>query len=299
MKDLLAWWFFPKRAKRVSSIIKILIGFLVVSSFFSTLIGNIPDLIHALVNPPLYLGMSYLLLPTTSALFTEAILWGGLFYLPYYIIGKRSEGRKRYLIPILLASIIIGSFWAVGVYTKPSTVEITRTQLAILEARLGEINKMGKIYTLQEFGYDIAKLTKDTPDLFLNEAEGFSKLVLFYKDCEKEWKLYDVLPGDMESTIADIAEKLYGSDGYWLAGVLWLQYDELPSTPTSSIRTEYRLDHPKVDASLLFWGKVDRSVSRRGSSEGDEVMRLLRLWWAQYGIERNMRPKATWLDLKD
>ncbi len=298
MKDLLTWWFLPKRAKLVSSIIKILIGLLIVSSFFSTLIGNVVDFIDALRNPPLYIEVSYLLLPIIFTLFIEAIFWGGWFYLPYCIFGKRNEGRKRYLIPILLVVLIIGSFFVGGVYTKPDTFEITRTQLALLEAKLGEVNKMGEIYTLQEFGYDIAKLTKPLPDFLISEAGGFSKLVLFYKDCEKEWKEYEILPYDMESAIDRVAEKLYGSDDYYLAGILWSLYDELPNKPIS-IATKYRLNHPEVDASLLFWGKVDRSVFRRGSSEGDEVMRLLRLWWDRYGITPDKRPKATWLDLKD
>lgn len=257
------------------------------------------DLIDAYANPPLYLGKSFLLLPIVYSLFIKAIFWGGLFFLPYYISRKREGGRKRYLILVLLVVLMIGIFFVGGLYTKPDTFEITLTQLALLEAKLGEIQLDGSIYTLREFGYDIAKMTKPLPDFFISEAGGFSNLVLFYKDCEQEWGVYNILPSDMESTIADISEKLYGSDDYYLAGILWLEYDVLPNKPTRTIRTKYRLNHPEVDASLLFWGKVDRSVFMRGSSEGDEVMRLLRLWWAQYGIERKMRPKATWLDLKD
>ena len=294
MKDLLAWWFSPKQAKRVSFIIKLLIGVLIVFSFFSTLIGNTIDLINAHVKPPPYLSMSYLLLPITFTLFTKAVFWGGLFYLPYYIFGKRSSGKKRYLIPILLASLIIGSVYAAGLYTKPGIVEITRTQLALLEARLGEINKMGEFYTLREFSYDIAELTEPVPDFFINEAEGFSKLVIFHKDCEKEWEAYDVLPLDMESSIAIIAERLYGSDGYLEARVLWLQYDELPSTPTS-VRTEYRVAHPEVDASLLFWGESTSSVFRKGTEGWEQVSNLLLTWFNDYRIDQRMHPAfADW-----
>jgi len=258
MKDLIRWWFSPK--KRFSSIIKILIGLLIVSSFFSTLIGNIIDLIDAYVDPPLYLGMSYLLLPITFTLFIKAVFWGGLFYLPYYIFGKRSEGRKRYLIAILLASLIIGSFGAVGIYTKPSTVEITRTQLALLEARLGEINRMGEFYTVREFGYDIAELTEPLPDFFVNEAGGFSKLVLFYKDCEKEWKVY-----------------------YWL-----------PSEP-SRIRDEWRQSHIEAEAMMLFWGRVNKSVFYSGTKEWKKVSNLLLTWFNNYRIDRRMHPAfANW-----
>jgi hypothetical protein len=250
MKDLLAWWFFPKRAKRVSSIIKILIGLLIVCSFFSTLTGNIIDLINAYVNPPLYLGMSYLLLPITFTLFMEAVFWGGLFYLPYCIFGKRSDGRKRYLIPILLVSLIIGSVYAAGLYTKPGTVEITRTQLALLEARLGETNKMGEFYTVREFGYDIAELTEPLPDFFINEAEGFSKLVLFYKDCEKEWK----------------------------------EYYELPTIP-SEVRTNYRRANLDVEAMLLFWGKYERPVGGLSASQLKELQNVEKALFSKFNID--------------
>lgn len=298
MKDLLAWWFFPKR---LSSIIKILIGLLICYGFFDALIRNSIDLIDAFINPPLYLGTSYLLLPIISALFTKAILWSGLLYLPYYIFGKRSEGIKRYLMPILLVALIIGSGFAGAFYTKPGSIEINRTQLALLEARLGERQLGGDYYTVREFGYDIARLTKFSPDYtipipdyLISEAEGFSKLVLFYKDCEKEWKEYDRLPLDKESTIALVSEELYGSDGYWLAGVLWSQNDELPNTSTSG-RTKYRLEHPDVDASLIFWGKSTQSVFYKGSKEGDEVVALLKTWFDKYSIDKYKHPHwANW-----
>lgn len=260
MKDLLVWWFFPKRAKRVSSIIKILIGLFICYSLFDALIRNTTDLINAFVNPPMYLGTSYLLLPIISSLFTTAIFWSGLFYLPYCIFGKRSEGRKRYLIPVLLVALIIGSGFAGGLYSKPGKVEITRTQLALLEARLGEMNKIGEFYTVQEFSYDIAKLTKPLPNFFISEAEGFSKLVLFYKDCEKEW------------------EELY----------------ILPTSP-SSTRQNWRKNHIEAEAMLLFWGMYSESVFVRGSTEAEEVKSLLIMWFDLYNIDRRMHPAfASW-----
>lgn len=140
MKALFMWWFFQKRA---SSVIKILIGLFISYSFVDALIRNTIDLIDAFVNPPLYLGTSYLSLPIVFTFFTKAVFWGGLFYLPYYILEKRGEGKKKYLIPILLAALIIGSTFAGVLYTKPGPLEITRTQLASLEARLGEMNKRG------------------------------------------------------------------------------------------------------------------------------------------------------------
>lgn len=260
MKDLLAWWFLPKPDRRVSSIIKILIGVLVLWNFFGTLGGNIIDLINAYVNPPLYLGASYLLLPITITLFVRAIFWGGLFCLPYHIFGKRSEGRKRYLIPILLASLIMGSFFAGGLYTKPGIVEITRTQLALLEARLGEVDRQGEFYTVREFGYDITELTESLPDFLINEAEGFSKLVLFYKDSEKAWEEY-----------------------YWL-----------PTEP-SKIRKEWRQSHIEAEAMMLFWGRVNQSVFYKGINEWEQVSDLLLTWFNEYRIDQRMHPAfANW-----
>ena len=260
MKDLLAWWFLPKKTKRVSSIIKILIGILVISSFFGRLIGNIIDLIGAYENPPLYLGMSYLLLPIIITLCMEAVFWGGLFCLPYYIFGKRSEGKKRYLVPTLLVSLIIGSFCVAGLYTKPGTVEITRTQLDLLEARLGEVDRQGEFYTVREFGYDIAELTEPLPDFFINEAEGFSKLVLFYRNSEKEWEEY-----------------------YWL-----------PSEP-SAIREEWRWSHIEAEAMMLFWARVNKSVFYGGSDEWKQVSNLLLTWFNDYRISQRMHPAfANW-----
>lgn len=257
MKALFVWWFFPKR---VPSVIKILIGLFICYSFFDALIRNTTDLIDAFVNPPLYLGTSYLLLPIIFTFFTKAVFWGGLFCLPYYIFGKRSEGGKRYLIPILLAVLIIGSAFAGALYTKPGTVEITRTQLTLLEARLGEMNKRGEFYTLREFSYDIAELTNPLPDFFINEAEGFSKLVLFYKDCEKEWE----------------------------------EYYELPSSP-AKIREDWRKSHVEEEAMLLFWGKSTKSVFYKGTKESEEVSNLLLTWFNDYKIDRRMHPAfADW-----
>ncbi|MFC1977177.1 hypothetical protein ACFLWS_02785 [Chloroflexota bacterium] len=267
MKDLLVWWFSPKRAKRVSSIIKIIIGLLIVFSFFDALIRNTTDLIDAFVNPPMYPGTSYLLLPIISSFFTMAILWSVLFYLPYHIFGKRSEGRKRYLVPIILVALLVGSLFAGGLYYKPSTIEITRTQLALLEDRLGEMNNMGAFYTVREFSYDITKLTKPLPDYMINEAEGFSELVLFYKDSEKEWaELYNIPAGDK-------AAKMRG-------------------LPTED---EWRKNHIEAEAMLLFWGKYDKSVFRVGTKEAEEVKSLLRIWFDQYGIDKRMLPAfANW-----
>ena len=257
MKGLLTWWFAPKR---FSSIIKILIGLIICFSFFEELITNTIDLIDAYVNPPLYLGTAYLLLPIITTLFSRAILWSGLFYLPYCIFGKRHEGNKRYLVPILIVVIIIGSISFGTAHTKPGTIEITRAQLALLEARLGEMNEIGEFYTLREYSYDIAELTEPIPDLFINEDEGFSKLVIFYKECEVRWKDLYILP-----------------------------------TQPISIRENSRKIHLEEEAMLLFWGKYSESVFYRDSPEAKWLSNYLLGLFCYYGIDRRMHPAfADW-----
>lgn len=202
--------------------------------------------------------------------------------------------KKRYIISILLVVLIVGGIFSTSCTKSPNALQIALDGLAECEDRLGEMNSIGEFYTLREFGYDIAELTNPVPDLFINEAEGFSKLVLFYKDCEKEWEEYNRLPLDMESTIALVAEELYGSERYWLAGVLWSQYDELTSVPTS-VRTEYRRNHPELDASLFFWGKSTKLVFYRGTEESEEVSNLLLTWFNNYKIDKRMHPAfASW-----
>lgn len=201
---------------------------------------------------------------------------------------------KRYITSILLVILIVGGISGVSCHKSPNAYQIALNDLAECEARLGEMNSEGEFYTLREFGYDIARLTKPIPDDMLTEEYGFSELLVFYKRSEMLWEEYDNLPLDMESTIALIAEELYGSDGYLLTGVLWSQYDELPSTPTS-VRTKYRLNHPEVDALLLFWGKSTKSVFHRGTKEWEEVTNLLLTGFNDYKIDRRMHPAfADW-----
>ena len=201
---------------------------------------------------------------------------------------------KRYITSILLVVLIVGGIFGVSCTKSPNAYQIALNDLTECETRLGETNQMGEFYTLREFGHDIARLTEPIPDFLITKAEGFSDLVLFYKRAEMSWEEYNRLPLGMESTIALVAEELYGSDGYWLAGVLWSQYDELPSTPTS-VRTKYRLNHPEVDALLLFWGKSTKSVFHRGTKEGEGVSNLLLTWFKDYEIDKRMHPlTANW-----
>lgn len=201
---------------------------------------------------------------------------------------------KRYLTPILLVIFIVAGVFVASCTRSPNAYQIALNDLAECEAKLGEMNKMGEFYTLREFGYDIARLTEPIPDDMLTEEYGFSKLVIFYKQAEMLWEEYNLLPPDMESTIALVAEELYVSGDYLLAKVLWLQYEKLPSTPTS-VRTKYRLNYPKVDALLLFWGKSTKSVFHRGTKEWEEVSNLLLAWFNDYKIDKRMHPAfADW-----
>jgi len=154
-----------------------------------------------------------------------------------------------------------------AIYAKPSTVEVTQTQLALLEARLGEMNKIGEFYTVREFSYDIVKLTEPLPDLVINETEGFSKLVLFYKDCEQAWEELYKIPAETKA-----AQRRGMVD-----------------------RTTWRKNHIEVEAMLLFWGKYDQSVFYKGSQEFNEVKGLLKIWFGKYGIDKRMHPAfANW-----
>lgn len=201
---------------------------------------------------------------------------------------------KRYITSILLVILIVGGIFGVSCTKSPNAYQIALNDLAQREAKMGEMNKVGEFYTLREFGYDIARLTEPIPDDMLTEEYGLSKLVIFYKQAEMSWEEYDRLHLDMESTIALVAEELYGTDGYVWAKVLWSQYDELSSTPTS-VRTKYRLNHPEVDALLLFWGKSTKSVFYRGTKEWEEVSNVLGVWFNDYKIDKRMHPAfADW-----
>ena len=205
--------------------------------------------------------------------------------------------RKRYLIPILLLILIVGGMLGASC-TKPDIFEKALDELAQAEARLGEVDAVGMFYTLREFGHDIARLTEPLPDDMITETYGFSELVVFYKQSEASWEEYSRLPMDMESLIACIAEELHGSESYWLAGSLWHEYDKLPSTPTS-VRTKYRSNHPEVEATLLFWAKVSKSVFYKGTPEGEEVIDILWTLFDYYNIDKRMHPRwATWELLK-
>ena len=200
---------------------------------------------------------------------------------------------KKYLTPILIVILIVGGMLGASC-SKPDVYETALKELDEAQGRLGEVDEQGRFYTLREFSYDIDRLTEPLPDDWITEEMGFSELVIFYKQSEASWEEYSHLRMDMESLIASIAEELYGSDTYWLAESLWDEYDRLPSKPTS-VRTKYRSNHSEVEARLLFWAKVSKSVFYKGTPEGDEVVRLLSDMFGSYGITKRMHPRwAQW-----
>ena len=143
----------------------------------------------------------------------------------------------------------------------PDAFEKSQDTLMKEEARLGEIGLTGESYTVKQFGGKIDQVLNDVPDYLVIEEAGWSELVMFHSYCSDSWR----------------------------------EYYTLPTTP-SRIRTEWRESHLEEEAMLLFWGKLDSSVWRRGSPEGEEIMRLLRFWWDRYDIDRSKRPEASWAD---
>lgn len=257
MKRLLAWWFAPKGR---ASIIKIPIGIVLGGNLLYILITGLVDLNNTIEKPPQYLGISYLLPSTITSFIGRSILWGVLFLLPYWIFRTRIAGKERLLALSLLGVLMIVGSCFLLLYTKPGVVDITSAQLAVLESRLGQIDASGEFYTVREYGNDVARLTKTIPDFLLSEDEGFSPLVLFYEDCEKEWRVYT-----------------------------WL-----PSEPPS-IREDWRKEHVEAEAMILFWGLEEKSVFYKGTKEGQHVSSLLMTWFTNYHIDRRMHPAfANW-----
>jgi hypothetical protein len=115
------------------------------------------------------------------------------------------------------------------------------------ELKLGTRDAIGGYYTLGKLAGSISSGLRDIPDALITEQEGFSPLVLFYKECEAQWAELFILP--------------------------------------SSDRAQWRLDHPYEEAMLLFWEKYDKSVFTKGSKEGEEITNLLSTWFDVYNID--------------
>jgi len=107
MKDLLLWWFSPRRSY---SILKIPIGSIIVVLFILSVIGNLGDFIAAFRTEPLFTGMFLLFLPIfLLVFFADTIVAGGLFYYPYNVFEEEHTGWKSLLkiIGILLVVFVV------------------------------------------------------------------------------------------------------------------------------------------------------------------------------------------------
>jgi hypothetical protein len=143
---------------------------------------------------------------------------------------------------------------------EPEAFEKMMTDLKDSQDKLGMIDADGSIYTLNKFGSHITTLTKDLPPYYVDKEEGFTDLVLFYKDCEASWE----------------------------------EYYKLPSDP-SYIRTNWRREHPEEEAMLLFWGKLSKSVYTNKDIEWKEVSKLISDWSSVYETTSMMHSKfASW-----
>jgi hypothetical protein len=134
-----------------------------------------------------------------------------------------------------------------GAVTDLTKLEASMKKIEEFEAKLGQREIPGIYYTVGKFGSNVSTALKEIPDALINDQEGFSPLVLFYKDCESMWEPLFNLP--------------------------------------SSERSAWRLEHPYEEAMLLFWEKYDKSVFTKGSKEGTEVINLLSTWFDIYSID--------------
>ena len=88
------WWFNPKNSY---SVIKIPLGILFIILFIISLIMGFLTLINAFWINPVYTGMILLVffffLPI---FFGDAVFFGGLLYLPYYVFNEESQEKRNW-----------------------------------------------------------------------------------------------------------------------------------------------------------------------------------------------------------
>ena len=130
----------------------------------------------------------------------------------------------------------------------PTEFQDIQTSLRDNEARLGELDAVGRYYTIGDFGRQIESSIKPLPDYSLLEEYGFSSMTIFYVECKDKW------------------EELY----------------KLPSKR----REAWRKEHIYEEAMLLFWEKYSSSVFTKGSPEAEEITALLRMWFDLHDIDR-------------
>lgn len=103
-QGLFSWWFNPKNRY---SIIKIPTGLMLGLFIISSFINDSSMMINAFRNEPLFTGMIiFIIFPLLATFFTGVILWGGLFYLPYYVLEEEKDSWK-YLLILIISLVII------------------------------------------------------------------------------------------------------------------------------------------------------------------------------------------------
>jgi len=131
-----------------------------------------------------------------------------------------------------------------------------------LEAGLGIRNTKGVPYTVDKFFSDSNRIYSQLEDDTIDKEHGFSDLQVFAKDTQ--------------------------------ANIEWQEYLKLPSEP-SSMRSNYRKTHPRLEALLLFWGKVERPLADLTARERVEVGTLIWDWVQEYHINQYNHPHyKTW-----
>ena len=146
----------------------------------------------------------------------------------------------------ILQKIIMGSEIPDPTIYEECLEELHRLQ----QEELGSMGIDGRFYTLKQFGNDIESWAKKVPPDILSEPYGFSRLVSFYMACREKWQ----------------------------------EYYELPTVP-SSIRKQWRLEHPEVEIMFLFWGKYSSPVRGISASEAKEMARMLELLFVEFEID--------------
>lgn len=131
----------------------------------------------------------------------------------------------------------------------PSAFDTMLDDLEEAQNRLGEMGDDGRFYTLTQLASALRVVEKTWPKDMLTEEFGLSELAEFYFECES----------------------------------LWEEYDALPSQPTS-VRADFRDNHPEVDAAMFFWGY--RISQLRTEEAGEIFLEMTQI----YDITHQMHP---------
>lgn len=132
----------------------------------------------------------------------------------------------------------------------PTELQQAMENIEAAQTKLGTMGITGRFYTLGNFGGETSTLLRDIPEILITEQEGFTPLVLFYRECEAQWAELFTLPSDK--------------------------------------RDDWRKEHILEEAMLLFWEKYKRPVFKAGTQEAEDVKALLLMWFDQYEIDKSM-----------